>query len=335
MRKTTWLMLGLALLAGTADASAQEITIRKATSSGGYLGIRFTEKSVVDGGAPERNRSSIIVQDVSKDSPAAKAGLRAGDELLRINGLSVANGKFAAVARTLTEGDTVRLRVKRDGSERDFTVIAAARPAGYYSMPGERTIVFSADSVRGLMRMYLDSARIHLDSMKLPRILVHPGDSSFDIRIERFGNLPFDTLIFRRDSATMREWRERIRVMPGDEMFNRIEGEMGPGVIFRSMELGSRSIAGAEFTDLDPAMKTYFGTDRGLLTLRVAPETPAARAGLQPGDIVLKANGREVTSVGALRSLLFDERATLKLEVLRKGETKTMEIQTRPRKSED
>ena len=103
----------------------------------------------------------------------------------------------------------------------------------------------------------------------------------------------------------------------------------GPGVIFRTMEIGSRAIAGAEFTDLDPAMKTYFGTDRGLLTLRVAPETPAARAGLQPGDIVKKANGREINRVANLRGALSETPGTIKLEVLRKGDTKTIEIKTR------
>jgi membrane-associated protease RseP (regulator of RpoE activity) len=332
MRKATWLMLGLALVASSAGATAQEI--RKAPAPG-YIGIRFEEQAIIImPGAAEKNKSSVIVRDVSKDSPAERAGLRAGDEILRINGMSVANGKFSAVARTLTAGDTVKLRIKRDDKERDYTVVAAARPAGYHPLVGDRTIVFSADSVRGLMRMYLDSARLHLDSLKLPRILVHPGDSSLDIRIERFGNSPFDTLIFRRDSAGMRELRQRIRVMPGDA-FPQFEGEMGPGVIFRSMELGRRSIAGAEFTELDPAMKSYFGTDRGLLTLRVAPETPAARAGLVPGDIVQKANGREVTAVGKLRDLLFEEPASLKLEVLRKGERKSLEIQTKRGKSDD
>lgn len=323
MRRVTWL-LGLLLVGSMGDAAAQQISKRTATP--GYIGIRYEETSQIFSSAPEKNTGTIVIREVSKESPAEKVGLRAGDEILRINGLSAANGKFSALARTLTEGDTVTLRIKRDGKEREYTLVAAARPAGYASMGGERTIVFSADSVRGLMRMYLDSARMHLDSMKLPRIMVHPGDSGIDIRVERFGGMPGDTLFFRRDTAAMREWHERFKGDAGMEMFRRLDGDLGPGVVFRSVELGARSIAGAEFTELDPAMKTYFGTDRGLLTLRVAPETPAARAGLVPGDIVLKANGRDIAGVSALRRQL-DRSATLELEVLRKGETKTIEIQ--------
>lgn len=323
MRKTVGLMLGLALLGSAVQASAQEAKVT--VSRPGYIGIRYDAQFELI--MPEnRSNGKVIVKDVSKDSPAEKAGVKTGDEIIRINGMSAANGKFSAVARTLTEGDTVKLRIKRESKERDVTLIAAARPAGMYSgVMGDRTYIFSADSVRGLAKLWMDSALVHLDAMKLPRIFVTPGDSSFDIRIQKFGPMGADTLIFRRDSAGMRKFRERFDA-DHPNVFRHLEGDLGPGVVLRTMEIGSRAIAGAEFTDLDPAMKTYFGTDRGLLTLRVVPETPAARAGLQAGDIVKKANGREVTRVANLRNVLFESSGTVKLEVLRKGETKTIEI---------
>ena len=329
MRKTTALLFGLALLTGAAQASAQET--KGSGARPGYIGVDIGLHDKVWIGAVEQSRQSqLIVRNVSKNSPAEKAGLRAGDEIMRINGMSVANGKFSAVARTLTEGDTVKLRIKRDNKEREVTLIAAPRPAGTYTgMMGDRMFEITADSVRGLAKLWMDSALIHLDSMKLPRIWVHPGDSGLDIRIRKFAPFGADTLIFRRDSAAMREFRKRWEEGAPPDVFRHLEGDLGPTVIFRSMDLGTRAIAGAEFTDLDPAMKTYFGTDRGLLTLRVVPETPAARAGLQPGDVVKKANGREVGRVGNLRTLLFESGGTIKLEVLRKGETKTLEIKTR------
>jgi membrane-associated protease RseP (regulator of RpoE activity) len=325
MKKIALLTIGVALFSATA-ASAQNKSAPKA----GYIGVRYDEVMMFP--APGGDKSPVVVKDVSKGSPAEKAGLKSGDEILRINGMSPANGKFAAVARTLTEGDTVTLRIKRDGKEREYTVVAAARPSNY-AMIGDRTVIFSTDSVRGLMRMYLDSARVHLDSMKLPRVWVHGDSNNFNIRIQKFGNFPGDTLVFGKDSVLLRHFREG---MPsGDVLMRHFEGEFGPGQVFRSLELGVRSIAGAEFTDLDPAMKTYFGTDRGLLTLRVVPETPAARAGLVAGDIIVKANNRAVTSVADLRNLLFAQPETLKVEVLRKGETKTLEIQTRRRGNDD
>jgi membrane-associated protease RseP (regulator of RpoE activity) len=328
MRKTAVVLFGLVLLGGATQAPAQETKVTSARP--GYIGVDIGMHELLWVGPIEQNRQAqVIVRNVSKNSPAEKAGLKTGDEIMRINGMSVANGKFSAVARTLTEGDTVKLRIKRDSKEREVTLVAAPRPAGTYAaVLGDRHFMFSADSVRGLMKMYFDSARVHMDSIDFPRVYIH-GDSGIDIRIRKFGPLGSDTLIFRRDTTALREMRKRWEEAGPPDVFRHLEGELGPAMIFRSMDLGTRSIAGAEFTDLDPAMKTYFGTDRGLLTLRVVPETPAARAGLQPGDIVKKANGRELSRVANLRTLLFESAGTIKLEVLRKGETKTLEIKTR------
>jgi membrane-associated protease RseP (regulator of RpoE activity) len=333
MRKIALFTVGLALLGSTASASAQNA--KSGAPRPGYIGIRYDEERFFP--APPTSRGQVLVKDVSKGSPAEKAGLKAGDEILRINGMSAANGKFEAVARTLTEGDTVKLRIKRDDKEREYTVIAAARPAGHAGRLGSETIIFSEDSVRVLMRGIMDSAMVRLDSIKFPHFRFERGDSgNINIRIERFNNGHGDTLIFGRpDTAEMRKLRERFETRAPGEIWRHFEGELGPGMIFKSIELGARSIAGAEFTTLDPAMKPYFGTDRGLLTLRVVPETPAARAGLMAGDVVVKANDRAVNTISDLRSLIVARQETIKLEVLRKGETKTLEIQTQRIRSED
>jgi membrane-associated protease RseP (regulator of RpoE activity) len=328
MRKIALLAVGLAL-ASAATASAQQS--KTAAPRAGYIGVSFRGQSFYVVGPGSENTAEVVVREVSKGSPAEKAGLKAGDEVIRINGMSPANGKFGAVARTLTEGDTVTLRIKRDGKEREYTVIAAARPEGYAGLIGDRTIMITADSVRGLMRDFMGSARIHLDTMHLPRVWMNGDSGNVNIRIERFGTKPGDTLFFGKDTVMLRHFRNGVEA---GELFRHFEGELGPGAIFRSMELGSRAIAGAEFTDLDPAMKTYFGTDRGLLTLRVAAETPAARAGLVAGDIIVKANGRSVTRVAELRNALFAQPETVKLEILRKGEPKTLEIQLRRKGTE-
>ena len=311
MRRIKLLLLGLAVFAAGSEAVAQErerVTITGFHTSNAYLGIQYKEEREVSDG---HTSGTVTIAAVSKDSPAEKAGLRAGDEIVRINGLTAANGKFAAVARTLTEGDTVKLRIKRDSKEREYTVVAVKRPASYATISG-RNVVISTDSIRGLMKVYMDTLRLHLDSLKLPRIWMEAGDSTFGVHIQRFGKLlPPDSVFFHTGAR--------------EELSRHFEGELGPGVVFRSMEMGIRSIAGAEFTPLDPAMNEYFGTDRGLLVLRVADETPAARAGLQAGDVVMRANGRPISTVHELRALLHGGEA-IKLDVMRKGQARTIEL---------
>lgn len=317
MQKFTWLVLAAALLGSAAEAGAQE---KSQTAPPGFLGIRYDESLTVVNG--RRDPSKVVVRDVSKDSPAERAGIRAGDEIVRINGLDARNGKFSAIARTLVEGDTVRLRVKRGDSERDYTIVAAARPQNYGILLDRYRI--SPDSLRERVRIYLDSARIQLDSLKLPGVWVTPSDSAFEFRIEKLGPMFGDSAFFRTDSGGV----YTFRLGPGNEMM-KFEGEFGPGMIIRSMELGRRSVAGAEFTELDPAMRPYFKTDRGVLTLRVVDGTPAAKAGLQPGDVIVKANDQTINSVAELRRILLARPDRVKLEILRQGATRTLELQTR------
>ncbi|HUP88895.1 MAG TPA: PDZ domain-containing protein [Longimicrobiales bacterium] len=319
MRK---IALALILIAGyAASANAQVRTVYIGREKGGYLGIRFRETTTIDN---ESRTDRVMIAEVSKDSPAEKAGLKSGDEVLRVNGLVASYNKFSALAQTLEEGDTVKLHVKRTGGERDFVVVAGKRPNDLF------TYRLSTDTVRHLMRRYLDSARVHLDSLHLPDITIFKNDSMFDVRVAPW-KMMNDSTRFKRDSMVMRLFREQS----GDkfrEMLPEVWGaEAGPGMIFRSYELGSRSIGGAELTEVDPAMIDILKTDRGLLTLRVAPETPASRAGLQPGDVIVKANARDVRTVDELRSYIRGNAEPVKLEVLRKGTRRTLELKTRGR----
>lgn len=315
--------MGFALF-GVQSVQAQQFRIHR----GGYLGIRYEE--VVTRG--DENTERVIVREISAKSPAEKAGLKAGDEILRINDLNAANGKFSAIAGALEEGDTVRLRVRRDGKEGNYTIIAGARPQGMFA----RNIIVNGDSVHSLMRRYLDTARVHLDSLRFPNVYIgrDPSDSSaFSFRIGPNSLILRDSMFIHGDSMVKRIFRNRKGdTIDGehDRLF-RFEGELGPGPIFRSMDLGARSIGGAELTVLDPAMKDYFKADRGLLTLRVAPETPADRAGLQPGDVVVKAKGRVITTVSDLRAIVQANPDGVTLEIVRKGDSKTIELKTRSR----
>lgn len=330
MMKHRSILLAVAVaMATTAAASAvnaQAIYMRKSVNPAGYLGIRYEEEVQR---TADKTTERIIVREVSENSPAEKAGIEAGDELVRINGLMTGNGKFSAIASTLVEGDTVRLRVKRAGREIDYTVVAAKRPAELGSF-GRREIIISGDSIRGMMRRYLDSARVHLDSLDLPNGSIRFFSDSSMIHLAPHGML-HDSLVWKhRDSTLLRLFKRA----PG-EVFGSIprhfefDGELAPGKIFHTFELGARSVAGAEFSEMTPDLAEYFDGQRGLLTLRVVPETPADRSGLQGGDVILKAKGNAVHKVSDLRAIIAANPEGVKLEISRKGKVQTLEFKGR------
>ncbi|HET6681050.1 MAG TPA: PDZ domain-containing protein [Gemmatimonadaceae bacterium] len=98
------------------------------------LGVSITTGS-------DRDTLGILVEDVSKDGPADKAGIKAGDRLLAINGVRLQldpsdagdPAMSALLSRRLTRelgevdaGDEVQLRVRSSGQERTVTVKTVA-----------------------------------------------------------------------------------------------------------------------------------------------------------------------------------------------------------------
>ena len=85
---------------------------------------------------------------------------------------------------------------------------------------------------------------------------------------------------------------------------------------------------GAEMIPLDATLGEPYGTEHGLLVLRVGPRTPAARAGIQKGDVLITVNGRELRSVSALiRAVERADKPELRLELLRKREKKVVALE--------
>jgi S1-C subfamily serine protease len=68
-----------------------------------------------------------------------------------------------------------------------------------------------------------------------------------------------------------------------------------------------RGTLGVVVQDLTPALARNLGTDaeHGVLVVEVMPDSPAARAGLEPGDAIVKVAGDEVRNLGELGDVLL------------------------------
>jgi C-terminal processing protease CtpA/Prc len=76
------------------------------------------------------------VREVSPGGPAAEAGIRVGDVIVAVNGTEVKGENPARqvlrLMRAVKPDSKVSVRVMRDGSSRDFTLVARAAP-GYFA----------------------------------------------------------------------------------------------------------------------------------------------------------------------------------------------------------
>jgi serine protease Do len=93
----------------------------------GWLGVTVQEAPANPGVPPV----GVIIGAVDRTGPAARAGLRAGDTLLSVNGEKVdtARGLIKAVAAT-APGNSVRLAVRRQGHDMDLSIVVGRRPNG-------------------------------------------------------------------------------------------------------------------------------------------------------------------------------------------------------------
>jgi len=363
MKKLNGLLAALVLAAALPASLAAQEYVRIAPR--GMLGIRHEPVGMV-------NPRQHVVREVIEGSPAERAGLAVGDTIVRINGLSAS---MQVMNAPFEPGDTVVLRVRRGGRERDLRMVAAERPRGEnvfaYTLP---------DTVMGRISIMMDAMRADLDTLRFSgniRMRALEGDSGWVYHfggdstfIRRFGgrdsmfirSFGDSTRIFiHRDSVgvfnfgaggrgfieldsmrahvlrtfedmpamiadslfTFREFRDGDRVIRfGSTSTDDTIFFARPAEIFTSgMSIGMRAVAGAELSELNAGLSEYFGAESGVLVLNAREGTPAARAGLRSGDVILRANDADVKSIPDLRRAI--ERAgrnAVRLQVQRRGE---------------
>jgi serine protease Do len=98
---------------------------------------------------------------------------------------------------------------------------------------------------------------------------------------------------------------------------------------------GGEGRLGASVQGLTPQLGEYFGSKEGVLVMSVNPDSPASRAGLKAGDVIVSVDGSNVSGpqdlVRSLREV--DEGGEVKLGIVRdrKNQTLTVKLEDRSR----
>jgi serine protease Do len=116
--------MGFAIPINTARPILEEL-MANGKIARAYLGIRMLDKAsarsygiTVDTG--------VYISDVLKDSPAERAGLRAKDVILAVNGRSISGiDDFRLVLSQMRPGEKADLKIKRDTEEIVVTAVLA------------------------------------------------------------------------------------------------------------------------------------------------------------------------------------------------------------------
>jgi putative serine protease PepD len=117
--------IGFAIPVNEAKDIASQL-IEKGKAEHAVLGVTTRDGSASDGAS---QRAGAQIAEVTKDSPAAAAGLKSGDVVIKVNNDPVNSSEsLVASIRELGVGDKVSLTVLRDGKEQTVTATLAAKP---------------------------------------------------------------------------------------------------------------------------------------------------------------------------------------------------------------
>lgn len=134
--------------------------------------------------------------------------------------------------------------------------------------------------------------------------------------------LVFATIAFAEEEGQGQ--KRTIIVKDGKVITDTIEGlDKVPFELLRPGELlgGKRAFLGVSALDLTAELRQHYGADRdaGILVGAVEDGSPAEKAGIRVGDIILSVDGAEVSSTSGLRKALRDKKdgESVRIDVLR------------------
>jgi membrane-associated protease RseP (regulator of RpoE activity) len=146
----------------------------KSELSDSYIGVNLQSMTKQLGeyfGVKDGN--GVLVAEVMDDSPASKAGLKAGDIIVALDGNPVSGPSDVQKAiRDKEKGDKVTLGILRDKVSRELAVEVDESPDNYFGMsnlpqfPGLDEDYFFAPSMRGLLPGNFDNDAPDLKSMQ-------------------------------------------------------------------------------------------------------------------------------------------------------------------------
>jgi membrane-associated protease RseP (regulator of RpoE activity) len=252
MRKNAVLIAGFLLVTALAG-----VDHARAAGQTPWLGVYMQELThELREGIGYRGDGGVILTAVVADGPAARAGLRRGDVVVRVDSRTVDSpAELQDIVRTARVGKSVSVEAFRAGERRIVSVWLAARP--------------------GEVKHGLET-REAPEAPEAPEVPEAPEAS--EPPVWRTNPSP---------DGQRHVKRIVIRDLKGLEGLEGLKELDLPGGFMGALGTASRGRLGVRIESLNPKLGDYFGLKdgKGVLVLEVLKDTPAERAALEAGGV--------------------------------------------------
>jgi serine protease Do len=236
-----------------------------------------------------RDERGALIEGVTAGSGAAEAGLQKNDVIVKWNGESIESAReLSRRIRETPAGRVVRLGVIRDG--REIEVNAKLREGRVAA----RTIAIDRTALQ------TEAARARAQARAA---------------VARSKEQAREATTRAREHAREATARAREQATAAARVHD---------------QLRSTARLGVELQSMTPQLAEYFGLSKrtGALVVFVFADSPAAKAGLKAGDVILSAGGETVESPMDLRrALTTKSEGPIELRILRDKQERTLTAQ--------
>lgn len=244
-------------------------------------------------------QSVAVVGTVERPSPAAAAGLLAGDRIVSVDGESVTWWREIDEAIAAHPSGALDLEIERDGQ--------------FQSIRVERSRRDGMDS----LGLPAEVSWIGIDHSRLPALVGVPDGSSQAART----GLRSGDLAVAVDGAEIEDWRGLEQALGAAKAAGHNEAEL-------RVRRGAEGEEDSLRVPADPDLASWGVVPASILVAEVTPGLPAERAGILRGDLILAVDHQPLESFASLRGKIRASKGRpLTVTVARDGSTQTLAMQ--------